>query len=85
MFGADKGALSSEDHKMDGKKLHIGIVQARFNDSITDELANACKAELLALGVADKHIHLVQVPGALEIQSSWRRWPRAINTMRWSL
>ena len=67
MFGADKGALSSEDHKLDGKKLHIGIVQARFNDSITDELANACKAELLALGVADKHIHLVQVPGALEI------------------
>ncbi len=67
MFGADKGNLSSEDHKLDGKKLHIGIVQARFNDSITNELAKACHAELLALGVAEKHIQLIQVPGALEI------------------
>lgn len=67
MFGADKGTLSSADHQLDGKKLHIGIVQARFNDSITNELAHACKAELLALGVAEKHIQLVQVPGALEI------------------
>jgi 6,7-dimethyl-8-ribityllumazine synthase len=67
MFGADKGTLSSEDQKLDGHKLYIGIVQARFNDSITDALARACKAELLALGVLEKHIHLVQVPGALEI------------------
>jgi 6,7-dimethyl-8-ribityllumazine synthase len=67
MFGADKGTLSSTDHQLDGHKLRIGIVQARFNDSITNELARACKAELLSLGVADKHIVLVQVPGALEI------------------
>ncbi len=67
MFGADKGTLSSEDKKLDGHKLYIGIVQARFNDSITDALAHACKAELIALGVLEKHIHLVQVPGALEI------------------
>ena len=67
MFGADKGHLTSKDALLDGKKLHIGIVQARFNDSITGALADACKAELIALGVVDKHIHLVQVPGALEV------------------
>ena len=67
MFGADKGSLASEDHKLDGHKLHVGIVQARFNDSITNELAKACHSELLALGVAEKHIQQVQVPGALEI------------------
>ncbi|MBK7655866.1 MAG: 6,7-dimethyl-8-ribityllumazine synthase [Betaproteobacteria bacterium] len=67
MFGADKGNLTSKDTLLDGRKLHIGIVQARVNDSITGALADACKAELLALGVVDKHIHLVQVPGALEV------------------
>ncbi|GKT14512.1 6,7-dimethyl-8-ribityllumazine synthase [Acidovorax sp. SUPP2522] len=63
MFGADKGTAD----KLDGKKLHIGIVQARFNESITNTLAAACRAELLALGVQEKHIHHVLVPGALEV------------------
>ncbi|WP_027475541.1 6,7-dimethyl-8-ribityllumazine synthase [Curvibacter gracilis] len=63
MFGAEKGTSD----KLDGKKLHIGIVQARFNESITNALADACKAELAALGVQDKHIHHVLVPGALEV------------------
>ncbi|KAB7635034.1 6,7-dimethyl-8-ribityllumazine synthase, partial [Verminephrobacter sp. Larva24] len=63
MFGADKGTAD----RLDGKKLHIGIVQARFNSGITNALAAACCAELLALGVQDKHIMQVQVPGALEI------------------
>jgi 6,7-dimethyl-8-ribityllumazine synthase len=67
MFGADKGQLANEDQRMDGKKLFIGIVQARFNEDITNELARACKAELLALGVSDKHIDHVRVPGALEV------------------
>ncbi len=67
MFGADKGHLANEDQRMDGKKLFIGIVQARFNEDITNELARACKAELLALGVSDKHIDHVRVPGALEV------------------
>jgi len=52
---------------MNGKKLIIGMVQARFNEPVTNALAQACKAELMALGVAEKNIDLVQVPGALEI------------------
>jgi 6,7-dimethyl-8-ribityllumazine synthase len=67
MLNAEQGALAATDPRLDGKKLTIGIVQARFNADITDALAAACKAELLALGVAEKHITLVQVPGALEV------------------
>ena len=67
MFGADKGGVDANDTRMNGKKLSIGIVQARFNAGITDALAAACKAELLALGVSEKNITLVQVPGALEV------------------
>ena len=67
MFGADKGALASNDRRLNGKKLTIGMVQARFNEAITDALAAACKAELMALGVAEKNIDLVQVAVALEV------------------
>jgi 6,7-dimethyl-8-ribityllumazine synthase len=65
MFGADKGTTTED--RLNGKKLTIGIVQARFNASVTDALAAACKTELLALGVADKDIDHVTVPGALEV------------------
>ena len=67
MFGADKGNVASSDSRMNGKKLKVGIVQARFNASITDALTHACKAELIALGVAEKDIALYTVPGALEV------------------
>lgn len=67
MFGADKGTLDSTDSRLNGKKLTIGIVQARFNAPITNALAQACKAELIALGVLEKNIDLLLVPGALEV------------------
>ena len=63
MFGADKGTAD----KLDGRKLQIGIVQARFNEGITEALAAACREELLALGVQEKNIRHVRVPGALEV------------------
>ena len=66
MFGAEKGSAGP----LDGKKLSIGIVQARFNESITNALAQACRQELLALGVEEKNIRHVKVPGALEIPSA---------------
>jgi len=67
MFGADKGSVDANDTRMNGKKLKIGIVQARFNASVTNALALACKAELIALGVAEKDIDHITVPGALEV------------------
>ncbi|HVE53612.1 MAG TPA: 6,7-dimethyl-8-ribityllumazine synthase [Ramlibacter sp.] len=63
MFGADKGAAD----RLDGKELVIGIVQARFNQGVTNVLAKACWDTLLAHGVEEKHIDHVQVPGALEV------------------
>ena len=44
MFGAEKG----KGDRLDGKDLHIGIVQARFNESITDTLAAASDFSRLA-------------------------------------
>jgi len=63
MRNADRG----EAARLDGRELHIGIVQARFNADLTDRIAAACKAELAALGVAADRVGLVRVPGALEI------------------
>ena len=67
MFNAEKGQIASNDSRLNGKKLNIGIVQARFNLQVTDALLTACKAELQALGVATKDIDHVMVPGALEV------------------
>ncbi|TFZ02140.1 6,7-dimethyl-8-ribityllumazine synthase [Ramlibacter henchirensis] len=63
MFGAEKGKAEG----LQGKGLRIGIVQARFNESITDALSQACRGELARLGVEAEDIDQVFVPGALEI------------------
>ena len=63
MFGAEKGSAVN----LDGSALAIGIVQARFNESITDSLAQACLQELAAMGVQAENIRHVKVPGALEV------------------
>jgi len=60
-----KDANKGQAGPLDGQHLHIGIVQARFNEDITNALAEACIAELKALGVQD--IDHVFVPGALEV------------------
>ena len=75
MFGADKGTAD----KLDGKKLVIGIVQARFNESVTNALATACLRELAALGVEAKHITHVKVPGALEVASALQAMAESNN------
>lgn len=67
MLIADQGTPDANDPRLNGKKLSIGIVQARFNAGITDALAQACQDELVKLGVNPKQIKLVQVPGALEV------------------
>ncbi len=63
MQGADQG----QPIKLDGRDLRIGLAQARFNSALTDTTAQACLDELVKLGVAEKHIKHVSVPGALEI------------------
>ncbi len=63
MQGAEKGQAA----RLDGKGLKIGIVQARFNEGITNTLSAACRGELARLGVREEDITQVFVPGALEI------------------
>ena len=63
MQDANKGSAAA----LDGKGLRIGIVQARFNEDITDALAKACLGELEQLGVAADDIDRMSVPGALEV------------------
>ena len=53
------------ESNFDGEGLRIGIVQARFNEGVTNALAVACIRELEDLGVHD--IDHVLVPGALEV------------------
>ena len=63
MKDANKGQAAA----LRGEGLSIGIVRARFNDELTSALAQACLAELRALGVDEGDIRHVTVPGALEV------------------
>lgn len=51
----------------DGEGFRIGIVQARFNESICEALRVACLGALLETGVAEEDVFVCTVPGALEI------------------
>jgi 6,7-dimethyl-8-ribityllumazine synthase len=66
LLDAEKGKAE----RLNGKTLLIGIVQARFNEGVTDALAAACKDELSALGVGHENVKHVKVPGALEVASA---------------
>lgn len=68
MQGADQG----QSGDLNGTDLRVAIVQARFNAEITGKLAEVCLEELQALGVAQKHVRLVTVPGALEVPIALR-------------
>ena len=68
MKAADQGQAGD----LDGRSLRIGIVRARFNDALTRQLLDSCRAELAALGVADDHVRVVEVPGALEVPLALR-------------
>lgn len=51
---------------LNGKGMQVGIVLSRFNSNIGDGLLDACKSELLKLGVNSDDITIATVPGALE-------------------
>ena len=75
MQHADQGTAPS----LDGEGLRVGIVQARFNAALTDGLAEACRKELIALGVASEDIGHVTVPGALEVPIALQAMGRQDN------
>jgi 6,7-dimethyl-8-ribityllumazine synthase len=63
MKDADQGSAG----ELIGEGLRIGIVRARFNQALTEKLAQACLSELDRLDVDEGDIRHVSVPGALEI------------------
>ena len=63
MKDADQGSAG----ELIGEGLRIGIVRARFNEPLTEKLAEACLSELERLDVDPGDIRHVTVPGALEI------------------
>ena len=52
---------------LDGSRLRIGIVQARFTNEIGSKMLEVCCRILKELGVADENITAATVPGALEV------------------
>lgn len=52
---------------LNGESLHIGIVRARFNEEIGLAELEACLSELKALGVDERDVTVLTVPGALEV------------------
>lgn len=52
---------------LNGEGLHIGIVRARFNEEIGQAQLQACLEELGKLGVDERDVMVVSVPGALEL------------------
>lgn len=49
------------------KTARVGIVAARFNRELVDELLRGCHARLLQLGLSDDRIDEARVPGAFEL------------------
>ncbi|PSB92142.1 6,7-dimethyl-8-ribityllumazine synthase [Candidatus Pandoraea novymonadis] len=63
--------------ELKGNGLRIGIVQSRFNNSICLQLRDSAVTELKRLGVTDKDVILVTVPGALEIPLALQRMAKS--------
>ena len=78
MFGAEKGTAD----KLDGKKLHIGIVQARFNESITNTLAAAAAQSCWPWACKKSTSSMCWCPERSKCPWPCRPWPKAMNTTR---
>ena len=61
------------DRQLDGKGLGIGVVAARFNGYITDQMLKIALKRLSELGVADDDVVVVRTPGAFELPLVARR------------
>lgn len=57
----------------DGSALRIGIVHARWNETIIEPLLAGTKAKLLACGVNESNIVVQSVPGSWELPIAVQR------------
>jgi 6,7-dimethyl-8-ribityllumazine synthase len=65
MAGGESRAAAPEG--LDGGGLRIGVVQARWNGTVVERLADGVDRGLKALGVAADDVVSVSVPGSFEI------------------
>ena len=72
MFDAEKGQAG----QLKGQSLAIGIVQARFNESITDALAAACIAELNCTAWMPRAFTMSRYRAHSKCRWPCRRWPK---------
>jgi 6,7-dimethyl-8-ribityllumazine synthase len=59
--------MSEFKGKFDGSGVRIAVVAARFNDLVTNRLADGCREALARYGVRDEDVHWAEVPGAREL------------------
>jgi 6,7-dimethyl-8-ribityllumazine synthase len=62
-----QGGSQAQTMGLDAKDLRIGIVRARFNESVTQALEAACRAALFEMGASPDDVVTITVPGALEV------------------
>jgi 6,7-dimethyl-8-ribityllumazine synthase len=60
-------AARQHEGTLGGNGLRIGIVVARFNELITQQLLAACTASLRRHGVAEDAVEIAWVPGSFEL------------------
>lgn len=57
----------------DGRGLRVGIVHARWNETVIGPLLDGAVKELLKCGVAEKDIVVESVPGSWELPVAVQR------------
>lgn len=62
---------------LDGRKLKVGIVTARFNQDVTKELTASALRRLAECYVAEKNITMISVAGSVEIPYALQKLARA--------
>lgn len=66
----NRSSASAIRGELNGSKLRIGIVTARFNSEITTKLETGTLKKLTELQVPNRSITVVSVPGAVEITTA---------------
>ena len=64
----------------DGRGLSIGVAVSRFNEHITKRMLQAALLELHGLGVLDRNVTIVRVPGAFELPVAAKRLAQSDGT-----
>jgi len=65
----------------DGSSLRVGIVHARWNDTIIEPLLAGAKAKLKECGVKESNIVVQTVPGSWELPIAVQRYVSSRSTI----